>query len=155
MKSNWKPRDRQSPVSLFCCAERRVWQSLHFWMCQRLYLGGALFRRSRGYQTISGEITGEATHLRTMSRHHTRLNPRRWALTRRQVFMRDGYRCRKCGKRGRLEAHHIVRLEDGGAAYDPDNCETMCRFCHIEEHRTDTMTPGRSAWRKFVSELTG
>ena len=88
-----------------------------------------------------------------MSRHHARLHPRRWAAVRRLVFRRDGYRCRRCGKAGRLEAHHVKRLEDGGDPYDLDNIESRCRDCHISEHRTDLMTPGRAAWREFVDEL--
>ena len=89
-----------------------------------------------------------------MSRNHDCLNPRRWAATRRQVFIRDGYRCRRCGKAGRLEAHHVTRLENGGDPYDPDNCETLCRSCHIERHRPDFMTPGRAEWLALVKELS-
>ena len=27
---------------------------------------------------------------------------------------RDGYKCRKCGRGGRLEVHHTVPVQDGG-----------------------------------------
>ena len=90
------------------------------------------------------------------SRHHARLDWRRWARTRRAVFTRDGYRCRLCGAPGRLECHHVVPLHRGGAQYDPDNCETLCRGCHIRHHRgDDRRTPGRGAWLEFIQELTG
>jgi 5-methylcytosine-specific restriction protein A len=48
------------------------------------------------------------------------------------VLRRDGYRCVKCGAGGegvRLIADHIVELEDGGAALDVDNGQTLCAAC--------------------------
>ena len=90
-----------------------------------------------------------------MSKHHARLSGRRWTRTRRRVFERDGWRCQNCGKAGRLEAHHVQRLEDGGDPWDPDNILTYCRGCHIAEHRPDNMTPGRAAWLEFADELAG
>ena len=91
-----------------------------------------------------------------MSKHHARLNPRRWEATRQIVFKRDGYRCMKCKKRGRLEAHHVISLDDNPDQdpYDVTNILTYCRSCHIAEHRTDNMTPGRAAWINFLHELT-
>ena len=88
-----------------------------------------------------------------MSRNHTRMNTRRWQATRRAAFRRDGYRCRKCGRRGRLEAHHEPPLTAGADPYDLDGILTYCRLCHIERHRPDQMTQGRAEWRRFVLEL--
>ena len=90
-----------------------------------------------------------------MSRNHNSLNTRRWAATRRAVFKRDGYRCRRCGQAGRLEAHHVKRLEDGGDPWDLNNILSYCRGCHIDHHKPDNMLPGRRPWRDFVEELTG
>ena len=56
---------------------------------------------------------------------------RRWQVLRRAALDRDGWRCRNCGKAGVLEVDHILRIEDGGAEYDLDNCQTLCRSCHI------------------------
>ena len=89
-----------------------------------------------------------------MSRHHTNLNARRWAAVRRAAFERDGYRCTACGKAGRLEAHHEPPLRQGADPYDLDGVRTMCRSCHIERHRPDAMTPGRSEWYELVAEIT-
>ena len=88
-----------------------------------------------------------------MSRHHIHLNALRWERTRRAAVARDGYRCRQCGKPGRLEAHHEPPLEDGADPYDVDGILTLCRGCHIERHRSDSMMPGRAEWREFVAEL--
>ena len=90
-----------------------------------------------------------------MSRHHARLNARRWARVRRQAFDRDGYRCTVCGGAGRLEAHHEPPLRDGADPYDLVGIMSYCRACHIERHRGDDVTPGRPAWLEFVAEMAG
>ena len=54
-----------------------------------------------------------------MSRRHTHLNARRWEAVRRTVFERDGWRCRKCGRAGRLEVDHVVPLKRGGDRWAP------------------------------------
>ena len=94
-----------------------------------------------------------------MSRNHVaRLHGKRWQATRRRVFERDGWRCRSCGKAARLEADHIIRLEDepGLDPYDETNIQALCRGCHIaktaEENRRP-MTAEEAAWRAFVEEL--
>ena len=91
-----------------------------------------------------------------MSRNHLRLHARRWAMVRRRVFHRDGYRCRQCGKAGRLECDHIVPLhvEPGQDPYDVDGLQSLCRSCHIEKTATENMMPERREWRDFVKELT-
>ena len=53
---------------------------------------------------------------------------------------------------GRLEAHHVTPLHRGGAPYDLDNLETLCRSCHIERHRRK-LSPGEAAWKRLVAEL--
>ena len=55
--------------------------------------------------------------------HHTHLNARRWDAVRRAVFERDGWRCRKCGKAGRLECDHVTpsQRDPGQDPYDPNS----------------------------------
>lgn len=79
------------------------------------------------------------------------LDRRRWARTRVAAFTRDAFRCRNCGKAGRLEAHHEPPLNerDGGDPYDLDGIVTLCRTCHIERHRRPS--PQVDAWRALVA----
>ena len=86
------------------------------------------------------------------SRFHARLDLRRWQATRRAAFERDSWRCTRCRRSGRLEGHHVERLEDDGDPYDVDNVRTVCRSCQIREHRPK-MTPSEEAWRGLVREL--
>ena len=93
-----------------------------------------------------------------MSRHHTNLHSRRWSAVRRAVFDRDGWRCVRCGRAGRLECDHAIPLEwnPGQDAYDPDGCQTLCRQCHIAKTAAENrrpLTPGEQAWRDLVDEI--
>ena len=93
-----------------------------------------------------------------MSRHHTRLNARRWAAVRRRVFERDGWRCVECGKVGRLGCDHISPMErkPGQDPYDINGLQTLCRSCHIEKTRRENrrpLTPAELAWRELVADL--
>ena len=47
---------------------------------------------------------------KSMSLHHLKIDNKRWQALRRQVFERDGFRCRACQTAGRLEADHILPL---------------------------------------------
>ena len=93
-----------------------------------------------------------------MSRHHAHLNARRWAAVRRAVFERDGFRCVRCGRAGRLECDHITPLqrEPGQDHWDINGLQTLCRTCHIEKTRRENsrvLGPRALAWRAFVSEV--
>ena len=88
-----------------------------------------------------------------MSLHHLKINNRRWTALRRQVLERDGYRCRTCGRPGRLEAHHEPPLRDGADPYDLDGLRTLCRSCHIERHRPDAIPADRAAWLAYLKAV--
>ncbi len=56
-----------------------------------------------------------------------------WQSLRREVLSRDGFRCRRCPARKRLQAHHLIyraRFEDSVA----DDLITLCHLCHKSEH---------------------
>jgi len=50
------------------------------------------------------------------------------------VKARDGHRCTQCGSTNRIQAHHIVPVEDGGP-HTAANMRTLCHKCHLAEHR--------------------
>lgn len=98
-----------------------------------------------------------------MSARHHRIAGPRWNAVRAAVFRRDGWRCRKCGKAGRLECDHVQPLERDPEQdpYDIDGLQTLCRSCHIEKSRRERaeaetrrpVAPGVAAWRELVAEL--
>ncbi|MDE2812022.1 MAG: HNH endonuclease signature motif containing protein [Gemmatimonadota bacterium] len=97
-----------------------------------------------------------------MGKRHRKLNRKRWALTRRRVFERDSWRCRKCGRAGRLECDHVRPLEtlpDDADPYELDNLQALCRGCHIDKTRRENdqraaeLYPAAAAWKRAVEEL--
>ena len=63
---------------------------------------------------------------------------RQYVEWRNAVLKRDDYRCKICGKRGRLQAHHIIYWRDTVDSkwlrYDVENGITLCTTCHLEAH---------------------
>ena len=76
-----------------------------------------------------------------------------WRRVKYAAHERDGWRCRKCGKVGALEAHHLTR---GGGAdpYDLAGIVSLCLRCHSSETEREREGDGRSvarrAWDAFV-----
>ena len=74
-----------------------------------------------------------------------------WQRVRRFVLDRDGWRCRKCGRAGALEVHHVKPLQDGGEPYDPANLQTLCRTCHTDTHRPHVR--GQQEWKELLHAI--
>ena len=90
-----------------------------------------------------------------MGRHHVALDRPRWGRVRKQVLDAANWRCARCGKYGN-EVDHRTALRNGGAPYDMDNLQTLCRGCHIEKTRAENRrppTPQEAEWAAFVAEL--
>jgi len=84
-----------------------------------------------------------------MGRHSARGSV--WESVRDAAIVRARRRCERCGRRGRLEVHHRVPVEEAPKRrFDPTNLEVLCRDCHIGHHRKDAMTPERAEWHDFV-----
>ena len=88
-----------------------------------------------------------------MSRFHARIPWRDWALFRRAILQRDGYRCRSCGQAGRLEVDHVTPLNMGGAPLAGSNAQTLCRSCHIDKTTAANTDPQRLAFRRYARSL--
>ena len=71
-----------------------------------------------------------------------------WRRARTAALERDGWRCRRCGRAGRLEVHHVRRLAQGGAAFDLANLEALCAGCHLGEHGTAPRETSETAQRR-------
>ena len=91
-----------------------------------------------------------------MSKAHVAYSSRAWERLRRQVFDRDGWRCRACGAPGGpFECDHIRPVQRGGETV-MDNLQTLCVGCHIAKTKAEnarTLTQGEAEWRDFVAEL--
>ena len=95
-----------------------------------------------------------------MSRHHVKIDARRWSAIRQAVFERDGWRCVQCGKAGRLECDHIrpLQREPGQDPYDPNGLQALCRDCHIQKTaRENRRQPSREQleWRQVLKGMAG
>lgn len=82
----------------------------------------------------------------------------RWAAVRLEAKRRDGWKCRHCGARGRLEVHHIKRVKTHPQhAYDLENLLSLCGVCHAKETARETginpeLSPARQAWRDLLEK---
>lgn len=91
----------------------------------------------------------------TGSKFHAAIPSRTWLRVRRRILDRDGYRCRACGRPGRLEVDHVIPLHRGGAPLDADNLQTLCVACHLQKTTREKDTdPERQRWRDYLRTLT-
>ena len=51
---------------------------------------------------------------------------------RRDIYIRDGYQCLRCGSKEQLTIDHIVPVVKGGTN-DFDNLQTLCRSCNCQK----------------------
>ena len=79
-------------------------------------------------------------------RYQALLNSKRWAETKRAVWLRAKGLCEECAKQGYVRAgrdcHHIVPVESAKTvqemerlAFNPANCRLLCVPCHIRTHQ--------------------
>jgi HNH endonuclease len=47
-----------------------------------------------------------------------------------KVYSRAGGRCQACGRRSRLDVHHVIKRSRGGSDFDLDRLVALCRRCH-------------------------
>lgn len=53
---------------------------------------------------------------------------KKWRI---RVFKRDGFACKKCGSKNKIQAHHIRTWEKyPQLRFDINNGITLCKLCH-------------------------
>lgn len=57
-----------------------------------------------------------------------------WSSIKKSVFKRDGNKCRNCGSKKLLQAHHLKQVRFGGIAKE-ENLITLCKSCHKQEDK--------------------
>ena len=63
-----------------------------------------------------------------MKRDFNDIEYKRW---RKKVYVRDGYTCKKCGAKKKLEAHHIkIWAKHPDLRFEVTNGITLCQTCH-------------------------
>ena len=88
--------------------------------------------------------------------------PRAWMASkvgnhRLAILNRDGWRCVTCGKPGRLEVDHVQPIPKGGAPWDQENLQSLCRphhFAKTAEENKRPPKPERQGWAELVEELS-
>ena len=88
--------------------------------------------------------------------HPATTNQRRWRAIRLRVLRRDGYRCVKCHKAGRLEVDHIVTpIQFGGSWWDTEGLQCLMS-CILSlpgiNQKIDVSGPDpeRDEWRRWM-----
>ena len=83
-----------------------------------------------------------------------KVDRKRWARIRIEVLDRDKWRCVACGRRGRLEVDHVLPMSQGGAVFDLENLQVLCRADHLaktaKENEIAVEGPERAEWRAYV-----
>jgi 5-methylcytosine-specific restriction endonuclease McrA len=95
-----------------------------------------------------------------MKRHgHAVYRSQRWAAVRLEAKRRDGFKCTKCGARGRLEVDHVQPIRTHPElSYALDNLQCLCPGCHSRKTRIECgfsaeLDPKRLAWRDLIAAM--
>lgn len=67
-------------------------------------------------------------------RPRLRLGSQAYEKLRREVLVRDGWRCQQCGRAENLEVHHVQSRSKLGDD-ESENLITLCAECHRLTHR--------------------
>ena len=74
-----------------------------------------------------------------------------WKALRKRVLDRDGWRCTKCGKAGRMECDHKIPVRAGGDD-SMENCRALCRDCHFARSRRK-LSAGEREWAAYMKRF--
>lgn len=106
------------------CSGQELQYKVLFWLPNNLMF--------RAYCTECGYSWAIASEESLKKRTNTPL-----ANWRKAVAERDNWKCRICGSKENLEAHHIIPVHndpEGEYKYDPNNGIMLCKKCHDMVH---------------------
>ena len=91
-----------------------------------------------------------------MRKHSAEVNRNRWRRLRRKMLDKAGWRCKKCGKAGRMEMDHVIPISQGGAHWDEKNLQVLCRDCHFAKTGAENrlISAEKDAWEAIVATET-
>lgn len=96
--------------------------------------------------------------LKDYQRHSAAIiRDKRWPALRLAAKRRDGFKCVRCGSRGRLEVDHIKPVREApDLAFDLTNLQTLCVRCHSRKTKSEVgfgpeVDPRRQAWRELLA----
>lgn len=69
---------------------------------------------------------------------------------RRKVRKRDNYCCAICGRKERMDVHHIDYVKEHTTVL---NCISLCRSCHLQLHRLSWIE--KQDWKYKLWRLAG
>jgi len=86
------------------------------------------------------------------------IRDKRWPALRLAAKRRDGWKCVKCGARGRLEVDHVQPVRTHPElSFSLENLQSLCAVCHARKTRIECglapLDPARAAWRELVRAL--
>jgi 5-methylcytosine-specific restriction protein A len=96
---------------------------------------------------------------REHARHSKRVtSTARWQVLRQAILERDGWKCRCCGERRRLEVDHVKPVRTHPElSFNPANLQALCGPCHTRKTRLECghkeKSPARKAWAEAVADL--
>lgn len=125
-----------------CCTRCQTTERPHMskGLCQHCYLED--YRKAHTEEAVKAkrrwyEKNVQGTDVGRIAREQKHYGGQREA-----VLKRDGFKCRRCESTKSLVVHHKDRTGRGqqnGHNNDMDNLETLCRKCHIAEHRAELL----------------
>lgn len=134
-----------------CCTECKSTDSPYMCkgLCKRCYL--SRYRAANKERIAEQKRAWYEENVQGTDEQKLRREERHYAGMREPVLQRDGYRCLRCGSSASLVVHHRDRNGRGTAEpnNDIENLETLCRKCHINEHRAELLRVREAnGWRQ-------
>ena len=68
-------------------------------------------------------------------KRRVRLDSARYRQLKKEILVRDGWKCQYCGRRDQLQIHHMIRRSQSGADSE-ENLIVLCSCCHGSLHQS-------------------